>query len=109
MNVRARPLIAVTLPPMTTTTAREHHPQRAVSLPRLRRLIGVIAALTLPVLGVAGADTVHRALAPKTTQAAAPANPSGGAAVPTGTATPRRAHRTMRTAARMAASRDMRS
>lgn len=49
-------------------------------LPPLVRLCCALAALALPALGIALADTVHRADDPRATRAAALADPSGGAA-----------------------------
>ncbi|MBP1180394.1 hypothetical protein JOE48_002358 [Methylobacterium sp. PvR107] len=66
---------------------------------RLGRIACVLAALALPAIGIAVADTVHRGNGSKAPQAAAPVSPSGGAAVSSGTVTPTRAHRAMRTAA----------
>lgn len=67
-------------------------------MPRLGRIACVLAALALPALGITVADTVHRAGAPKASQAAAPVNPSDGAAAPKRAPTPVRALRTARTA-----------
>lgn len=101
MTGRTRPLVPVAMPPLTLPDSCAAARLRLSDpIPRLRRLVCVFAAFTLPVLGVAVAETVHRAIAPKTSQAAAPVIPSAGAAAPSGVVTPARAARTMRTAAR---------
>ncbi|MFF9551991.1 hypothetical protein [Methylobacterium fujisawaense] len=98
MIVPTRRLVLETLPPLTLPPASGFRPRQNDPLPRLRRIVCVAAALTLPVLGVAVAETVHRAAAPKAPQAAAPVIPSGGAAAPAALGVPKRALRTMRTA-----------
>lgn len=100
MTVETRILVAKSLPPLMLPTARTGHARLSDPLPRFRRLVCVVAALTLPVLGVAVAETVHRASPPKAPQAAAPVFPSDGAAAPSGAVVPRRAARAVRIAAR---------
>ncbi|MEE7491833.1 hypothetical protein MOTC310_15680 [Methylobacterium oryzae] len=100
MMVETRILVAKTLPPLTLPYAQADRARLADPLPRLRRLVCVVAALTLPVLGVAVAETVHRASPQRAPQAAAPVFPSDGAAAPSGATSPRRAARAVRIAAR---------
>ena len=109
MTIDTRTLVARPLPPLTLPTAQARRASLSDPLPRLRRLVCVVAALTLPVLGVAVAETVHRAGSPRAPQAAAPATPSGGAAAPSGAVGPRRAARTLRVAARTEENREVRS
>ena len=82
-----RILIGTALPPLTLLppTLAPHRSQSGRTeghLPRLGRSACVLAALALPALGIAVADTVHRAGEPGTTQAAAPVDPSDRAAAP---------------------------
>lgn len=77
-----RILIGTALPPLTLGAHRPRPGRPAGHLPRLGRTACVLAALALPALGIAVADTVHRAGEPGTMQAAALADPSGGAAAP---------------------------
>ncbi|MEE7505428.1 hypothetical protein MMR14E_20565 [Methylobacterium mesophilicum] len=100
MTVETRILVAKSLPPLTLPGAQAGRPRTSDPLPRLRRLVCVVAALALPVLGVAVAETVHRTSPSRAPQAAAPVFPSGGAAAPSGAGVPRRAARTVRIAAR---------
>jgi hypothetical protein len=99
MTVDPRRLVADALPPLMLTSASTWRSQQANPMPRLGRIACVLAALALPAIGIAVADTVHRGNGPKAPQAAAPVTPSDGAAVPSGTVTPARALRAMRTAA----------
>ncbi|GJE49824.1 hypothetical protein GOFOIKOB_2864 [Methylobacterium tardum] len=101
MTMDPRRLVADALPPLTLTSASTCRSQQANPMPRLGRIACVLAALALPAIGIAVADTVHRGIGPKAPQAAAPVTPSDGAAVPSGTVTvtPARALRAMRTAA----------
>lgn len=100
MTVETRIFVAKSLPPLTLPVAPAGRPRPSDTLPRLRRLVCVVAALSLPVLGVAVAETVHRASSSRAPQAAAPAFPSGGAAAPSNAVVPGRAARTARIAAR---------
>ena len=86
-------------PPLTLEPASPCRSQQVHPMPQLRRIACVLAALALPAFGIAVADTVHRGNGSKAPQAAAPVSPSDGAAVPSGTVTPTRAQRAMRTAA----------
>ncbi|MBE7244639.1 MAG: hypothetical protein INR63_06790 [Actinomycetospora chiangmaiensis] len=78
-------------------------------MPRLGRIACVLAALALPALGIAVADTVHRNTTTKAPQAAAPVNPSDGAAAPQRAVVPARAARAARTAMRTTGYEDGRS
>ena len=99
MTLETRILVAQPLPPIrlaAVSACRAGHDQAML---RLRRLVCVAAALALPALGIAVADTVHRAGGTRASQTAAPVIPSDGAAVPTGAVMPKRALRAVRTAA----------
>jgi hypothetical protein len=96
--VETRAFVPTAMPPLVLPPAPGGRRLQSDPIPRLRRLLCVAAALTLPVLGVAVADTVHRTIASKASQAAAPVNPSDGAAVPSGAPLPKRALRAVRTA-----------
>lgn len=78
----ARILIGTALPPLTLAPHRSGPVGAIGLLPRLARSACVLAALALPALGIAVADTVHRAGGPGTTQAAAPVDPTDRAAAP---------------------------
>lgn len=80
MTDTTRILVGTVLPPLTLPTRRARPDRSAGSLRRLGRIVCVLAALALPALGIAVSDTVHRAGAPGATQAAAPVDPSDGAA-----------------------------
>ena len=99
MTLETRILVAPALPPIrlaAVSASRAGHDQAML---RLRRLVCVAAALALPALGIAVADTVHRAGGTRASQTAAPVvNPSDGAAVPSGATPPRRGPRTVRMA-----------
>jgi hypothetical protein len=82
MTVEARILVADVSPPLTHLSPSARRVRRTDPLPRLRRIVCVVAALALPALGIAVADTVHRAGGPRASEAAAPVTPSGGAAAP---------------------------
>ncbi|MCJ2088115.1 hypothetical protein MKK88_19315 [Methylobacterium sp. E-005] len=99
MTLETRILVAQALPPIRLADVSVCRLGHDKSMLRLRRLICVVAALALPALGIAVADTVHRAGGTGASQAAAPVNPSDGAAVPSGAVTPKRALRAVRTAA----------
>jgi hypothetical protein len=109
MTAKTRILVADAMPPLTLTATSACRSRQDDPLPRLGRLACVLAALALPALGIAAADTVHRRNGPKAPQAAAPVIPSDGAAVPSGAVTPARALRAVRTAALPARSREARS
>jgi hypothetical protein len=64
----------------------------------MKRILCVVAALTLPALGITVADTVHRAGETRESQAANPIIPSDGAAAPSGGVTPARAARSKKIA-----------
>ncbi len=100
MAVATRIILAKYNPPLPLPVAPAGRPRPSDTLPRLRRLVCVVAALSLPVLGVAVAETVHRASSSRAPQAAAPAFPSGGAAASSNAVVPGRAARTARIAAR---------
>ena len=92
-------LASDTLPPIRFTMPPAKRVGRHQALQQLRRLTCVAAALALPALGIAYADTVHRAGGTRASQTAAPVvNPSDGAAVPSGATPPRRGPRTVRMA-----------
>ena len=99
MTLETRILVAQALPPIRLAAVSARRAGHDQAMLRLRRLICVAAALVLPALGIAVADTVHRIGDTKASQAAAPVIPSDGAAVPSGAATPKRALRAVRTAA----------
>ncbi|MDP4004215.1 hypothetical protein [Methylobacterium sp. NEAU K] len=98
MTVETRRLMTEALPPLTLPTPVSRRSRQTNPLPRLRRIACVLAALALPAFGIAAADTVHRVGEAKASQAAAPVNPSDGAAAPSGGTTPVRARRAVRTA-----------
>ncbi|MGH1571476.1 hypothetical protein ACRAWG_13255 [Methylobacterium sp. P31] len=75
-------------------------------MPRFRRIVCVVAALALPALGIAAADTVHRVGGLGAPQAAAPVNPSDGAAAPSRPVSPARVPRTVKTVALLPSRRD---
>lgn len=87
-----RPL-AETWPPLTLPKTPLCRCRQTSLLPRMKRILCVVAALTLPALGITVADTVHRAGETRASQAANPIIPSDGAAVPSGGVTPARAAR----------------
>lgn len=109
MKVEARILVADAWPPLTHPSPSARRARRTDPLPRLRRIVCVVAALALPALGIAVADTVHRAGGPRASQAAAPVTPSDGAAAPRGAVVPARALRAVKTAALQARRREVRS
>lgn len=100
MTAETRILLEAALPPLRIDELDLRRPCKANPMPRLGRIVCVLAALALPVLGIAVADTVHRARDTRASQAAAPVNPSDGAAAPKRAATPARALRAARTAMR---------
>ena len=78
-----KPIRPVAPPPLRPVRFAAAHGVAATldpDLARLRRLAFGLAALALPVLGIACADRVPRAGLPGATQAAAPQIPSPGAA-----------------------------
>lgn len=81
MTDATRTLTGTALPPLILSPRRSRSVD-AIGLPRLARSACVLAALALPALGIAAADTVHRAGGPGTAQAAAPVDPTDGAAAP---------------------------
>lgn len=99
MTAKTRILVADAMPPLTLAPTSSSQCQQDNPLPQLGRMACVLAALALPVLGIAAADTVHRSNGTKAPQAAAPVIPSDGAAVPSGAVTPARALRAVKTAA----------
>lgn len=70
------------LPPLTLPPHRSRSGRPEGHLPRLGRSACVLAALALLALGIAVADTVHRAGEPGTMQAAAPVDRIDRAAAP---------------------------
>ena len=104
MTDMQRILVAPAVPPMVLPQAGAQRPFRDNPLPRLGRLAWLLAAFSLPVLGLTVADLVHRAVDPEATQAAAPPSPSVGAAVSSdaipairlGMASPHRPNRALR-------------
>lgn len=109
MTVDPRKRVADALPPLRLASTSPCRSRQGNPLPRLGRLACVLAALALPALGIAVADTVHRGNGSKAPQAAAPVTPSDGAAAPTGAVMPARAERSMRTAALSARHGEIRS
>ncbi|MCJ2049770.1 hypothetical protein [Methylobacterium sp. J-070] len=99
MKVETRILVADALPPLTLAAPCPRRIARGQAMPRLGRILCVAAALALPALGIAVADTVHRVGASGAPQAAAPVVPSDGAAAPSGAVAPARVLRIIRTAA----------
>lgn len=100
MKVDPHKRVLDALPPLTlASTSPCRGGRQGNPMPRLGRLVCVLAALALPAIGIAVADTVHRGNGSKAPQAAAPVTPSDGAAAPSGAVTPARATRSMRTAA----------
>ncbi|MCJ2137795.1 hypothetical protein MKK69_27760 [Methylobacterium sp. J-026] len=98
MTVETRLLVPQALPPLTIPPAAARRIRQGDPMPRLGRILCVLAALALPAFGIAVADMVHRAGEPRASQAAAPVIPSDGAAAPQGAGTPVRALRAVRTA-----------
>ena len=98
MAVETRILVTQTLPPLTIPSAAARRIRQGDPMPRLGRILCVLAALALPAFGIAVADTVHRAGGTRASQAAAPVIPSDGAAAPHGAGTPARALRAVKTA-----------
>ena len=82
MTDATRILVETALPPLTLPSRRMHRARSAGLPARLGRATCVCAALALPTLGIAVADTVRRAGDPRVTQAAAPVSPLGRAAAP---------------------------
>ena len=99
MNVAMRRLESETLPPLTLPRIAPCRPRQTDPIPRLTRILCVVAALALPALGITVADLVHGAGDAKAQQAAAPVIPSDGAAAPSGAVTPARATRAHKIAA----------
>ena len=69
------------LEPIVLDPRRSRRGRSPDLLPALARLACALVGLTLPALGIAFADPIHRAGEPLATQAAAPVIPLGGAAV----------------------------
>ena len=80
MTTTQRILVATAAPPMVLPPLGAVRRRRDDPLPRLGRLAWLLAAFSLPVLGLTVVDLVHRGVDPETTQVAAPPSPSGGAA-----------------------------
>ena len=99
MTAGTRILIASALPPLTVASPASCRLRQDNPLSRLGRIACVLATLALPAFGIAVADMVHRDTGPKAPQAAAPDNPSDGAAAPSVTVPPARARRAVKTAA----------
>ncbi|SDN59085.1 hypothetical protein SAMN05216360_109216 [Methylobacterium phyllostachyos] len=100
MTVETRLLTRDALPPIRIQEFTTKRISKDNPMSRLGRIVCVLAALALPVFGIAVADTVHRAGETKASQAAAPVNPSDGAAAPQRAITPLRALRAARVASR---------
>lgn len=98
MTVDTRIQVGGALPPIRIEDLAVDRSRTNNPMPRLGRIACVLAALALPALGIAVADTVHRVRETRASQAAAPVNPSDGAAAPQRAMTPARALRTARTA-----------
>jgi hypothetical protein len=100
MTDDTRILVGDTLPPLRIGEITKGRTHKGHPMPRLGRIICVLAALALPAIGIAVADTVHRIGGTRASQAAAPVNPSDGAAAPQRAITPVRASKTARAAMR---------
>lgn len=101
MTVDTRIHVGHALPPLRVEELAVIRSCAANPLPRLGRILCVLAAFALPAFGIAAADTVHRVGGARASQAAAPVNPSDGAAAPARAVTPpTRALRAARTAVR---------
>ncbi|GJE61803.1 hypothetical protein MPOCJGCO_3929 [Methylobacterium trifolii] len=83
MSDPRRALLCPPLPPIGPQALRPRVAP-SQSLTRLARFGFCLAALSLPVLGITVADTVHRASGPETMQAAVLSSPSRSMAVPAG-------------------------
>ncbi|MCJ2066782.1 hypothetical protein MKK63_29415 [Methylobacterium sp. J-088] len=100
MTADARILVGDALPPLRIEEIANGRTRKGHPMPRLGRIVCALAALALPAFGIAVADTVHRIGDTKASQAAAPVNPSDGAAAPRRAVTPARAYKTARAAMR---------
>ena len=109
MTADTRILVGDALPPLRIGEIARYRTHKSHPMPRLERIICVLAALALPAFGIAVADTVHRIGGTGASQAAAPVNPSDGAAAPQWAVTPARASKTARAAMRMTERREVRS
>lgn len=98
MTAETRIHVGDALPPLRIAELAVNRSRTDNPMPRLGRIICVLAALALPAFGIAVADTVHRISGTKASQAAAPVNPSDGAAASSRTVVPARALRSARTA-----------
>ena len=98
MTADTRILVGDALPPLRIGEIARYRTHRSHPMPRLERIICVLAALALPAFGIAVADTVHRIGDTKVSQAAAPVIPSDGAAAPKQADTPAGASKTARSA-----------
>lgn len=81
MTTSQRILVAAAIPPMLLPPASGLRSRRDNPLPRLGRLAWLLAAFSLPALGLTVADLVHRGGEPGTMQVVAPPSPSGGATI----------------------------
>ncbi|MCJ2087835.1 hypothetical protein MKK88_17870 [Methylobacterium sp. E-005] len=109
MTAETRIHVGNALPPLRIEDLAVNRSCTDNPMPRLGRILCVLAALALPAFGIAAADTVHRIGGTKASQAAAPVNPSDGAAAPTRAVTPARVLRTARTALRATGHAEIRS
>ena len=98
MKADTRILVTDALPPLRIEEIANGRTRKNHPMPRLRRIVCVLAALALPAFGIAVADTVHRIGDTKVSQAAAPVIPSDGAAAPQRAVTPAGASKTARSA-----------
>lgn len=80
MTTGHRILVATATPPMVLPAAGAIRCPMDNPLPRLGRLAWLLAAFSLPALGLSVVDLVHRGVDRGATQVAAPSSPSGGAA-----------------------------
>ncbi|GJE40013.1 hypothetical protein QO016_000483 [Methylobacterium persicinum] len=76
-------LVALPAPPLVLPRRPTSRSGQDNPLPRLGRLAWLLAAFSLPVLGLATVDLVHRGDVPGSMQAAALPPPSSGVAVQT--------------------------
>jgi hypothetical protein len=107
MATALRSTIAQDLPPLVLATTSVYRIRQTDPRPCLARSLCVVVALALPALGLALADTVRRVGGSRAPQAAAPVNPSGGAAASHGHMTPAQAVRATRTTVRDAQSEEV--
>ena len=109
MTADTRILVGDALPPLRIGEIARYRTHKSHPMPRLERIICVLAALARPALGFAVADPVHGGGARGGSRAAAPDTPSAGGGAPQRAVTPVRASKTARAAMRMTERREVRS